>query len=326
MKAWLGKNWFIIGLLGVVGLAFVYPDPGAKGGWLQAEVTTKVAVALIFFLQGLILALDALREGMLRWRLHVLVQTFTYIVFPLFVIGLDAVFGRMVPENLRIGFLFLAALPTTVSTAMVFTTLAGGNSAGALVNVTLSNVMGVVVTPLWVGVLLQVKGQAVPLLPMIQSLAMLILLPLVVGQLVRPFLHHWADANRARVGKINSLLVLFIVYATFCNSVKSGVFVAHGWTPALVSAVGSLVIFVVVTLLVVFVSRIAGLPPADRTAALFCAPQKTLASGIPMGRLIFASNPALGIILLPIMFYHPLQLLIGGVLVNAIKARGSKEV
>jgi sodium/bile acid cotransporter 7 len=302
-------------------LALSLHAPGAPGGVLYAGVTTKAAVALIFFVQGLVLALDQLHEGLWRWRLHVLVQGFTYVVIPLLGLGLDAVFGRWLDDDLRLGFLFLAVLPTTVSSAVVFTSLAGGNTAGALVNATISNLLGVVLTPLWVSVLLQVRGDAPAMWPMVRELVLLVLLPLALGQLVRVALRRWADARRTRLANLNSALVLYIVYAAFCSSVQSGVWTLHGWRPAAIAGAGAVLLFVIVGALTVVALRWADLPPGDRIAALFCAPQKTLAAGAPMAKLIFAAHPGLGLILLPVMFYHPLQLLVSGALVNVLKQK-----
>jgi sodium/bile acid cotransporter 7 len=319
--AWLRKNWFVLGLLGAVVLAFVFPEPGSHGGWLHPRVTSRGAVVIIFVLQGLVLALGALREGLLRWRLHVLVQLFTYVVFPLLGIAGDLIFGRFLAEELRLGFLFLAVLPTTVSTAIVFTALAGGNTAGALVNATVSNLLGVVVTPLWVGLLLEVRGEPVSVLPLVRELVLLIVLPLALGQCLRPALRAWVDPRRAAVNRVNSALVLFIVYVAFCGTVQSGVFATHGWGPAGVAALGAALLFSVVMLLALLAARTMRLSPSDRIAALFCAPQKTLASGVPMANLIFSANPALGLILLPVMFYHPIQLMVGALLIDVLKAQ-----
>jgi solute carrier family 10 (sodium/bile acid cotransporter), member 7 len=317
----LGRNFFLVGLFVVVALAFVLPGPGAKGGLLHSEVTTRAAVVAIFLVQGLVLALEALRDGLLRWRLHLLVQAFTYLIFPLLGLGFDALVGRWLAPELRLGFLFLAVLPTTISTAIVFTSLAGGNAAAALVNATISNVLGVVVTPLWVGLLLQVRGEPVPVWPLVRELALLVLLPLAIGQALRPLLRRWIDAHKARAGQFNSVLVLFIVYAAFSDSVAKGVWVEHGWVPALQTLAGAVALFVVVMVLTVAAERAMRLEPADRIAALFCAPQKTLAAGVPMANLIFSAHPALGLILLPVMIYHPVQLLVGGLLVNWLRAR-----
>jgi solute carrier family 10 (sodium/bile acid cotransporter), member 7 len=325
MPRWLAQNWFLLGLLAAVGLAFAAPAPGAPGGWLWPAVSTKAAVALIFFVQGMVLALASLHAGLWRWRLHVLVQGFSFLVIPLLGLALDAMIGRWLPDDLRLGVLFLAVLPTTVSSAVVFTSLAGGNTAGALVNATLSNLLGVVLTPLWVSVLLQARGEGSALWPMVRELVGLVLLPLLLGQLARLVVGGWADAARLRLNQLNSVLVLFIVYAAFCGSVQSGVWTRHGWRPAVLAFAISVVLFGAVCTLTVIAARLAGLSAADRIAALFCAPQKTLAAGAPMAKLIFATHPGLGLILLPVMFYHPLQLLVSGALVNVLKRKTNAE-
>lgn len=325
MIRWFGHNRFLVGLVLVVIAAFVLPGPGAPGGILHPEITSRVAVVVIFFVQGLVLALDALRAGLMRWRLHVLVQSFTYLVIPALGIALDAVFGRWLPAELRLGFLYLSMLPTTVSSAVMFTALAKGNTAGAIVNTTMSNVFGVVVTPLWVSVMLHVRGGAITPWSLMGEISLLVLAPLVAGQIVRPFARHWIAAHHHRTGSISGGLVLFIVYTAFAGSVASGMWVRYGWAPAALAAIGAALFFALVLALTIVAVRVMRLSPADRTAALFCAPQKTLAAGVPMAKLIFASNPALGLILLPVMFYHPLQLLVSGVLVNWIRREGQER-
>jgi sodium/bile acid cotransporter 7 len=88
-----------------------------------------------------------------------------------------------------------------------------------------------------------------------------------------------------------------------------------------VAALGAALLFSVVMLLALLAARMMRLSPSDRIAALFCAPQKTLASGVPMANLIFSANPALGLILLPVMFYHPIQLMVGALLIDVLKAQ-----
>ena len=319
--SWLRKNWFLLGLLGAVGLAFAAPGPGSEDGLLHTRVTTRLAVVVIFLVQGMTLASEAIREGLARIRLHVVVQAFTYLVIPLVALALDRLLGHLLAPELRLGFLFLAVLPTTISTAIVFTSLAGGNAAAALVNATISNVLGVFVTPLWVGFLLEARGEAIPVWPMIRELVLLILVPLAVGQVLRPLLRAHIDARKPAAGVLNSALVLFIVYAAFCKSVDSGVWTRHGPAPLVGALAGSILLFAIVMALTVLAARVFRLTEADRIAALFCAPQKTLAAGAPMAQLIFGAHPGLGLIMLPVMIYHPVQLLVGGFLVNRLKGR-----
>ncbi len=314
MKAFVEKNWFIVALPLSVGLAWLIPQAGASGGWLKSEVTTKLAVAAIFFSQGLTLPAAALRQGALQWRLHVLVQGFTFGLFPAIGLALDAWLGAQLAPDLRLGFLYLCVLPSTISTSVVLTSIAGGNTAGAIFNAVLSNVVGVFITPLWVTWLMQAAGQAQPLGPVVREIVILLLVPLAIGQGFRVVLRTWADANKKRLGNLNSALILFIVFAAFCNSVVSRVWSQYGPDVMLMTLAGVVVIFVLATGLVEVLSRVFRLNRADRIAASFCAPQKTLASGVPLAKVIFGAHPGLGLILLPIMVYHLLQLLVCGYL------------
>jgi sodium/bile acid cotransporter 7 len=213
-----------------------------------------------------------------------------------------------------VGFLFLCVLPTTLSTAIVFTTVAGGNVAGAIFNATLSNLLGIVLTPLWTGWLLHAGGRALPLGPVILEIVLLLLVPLAAGQALRPWLRRWADPRRTRLAGVNSGIVLFIVYAAFANSVQARVWERYGLPSALLAATGVVLLFAVVMVAVRLTIRAARLGDADASAALFCASQKTLAAGVPMAQLIFGAHPGLGLILLPVMLYHPLQLMVHGMI------------
>ena len=61
------------------------------------------------------------------------------------------------------------------------------------------------------------------------------------------------------------------------------------------------------------------------SAAVFCASKKSLAAGAPMAALIFGANPGLGLILLPIMIYHPLQLIVCSVMAESYATRSPQE-
>lgn len=325
MKGFLQKHWFVLALPATVGLAWLLPGAGASGGWLRTEVTTKLAVAVIFFSQGLTLPAAALKQGAMQWKLHVLVQSFTFLIFPLIGLALDALFGSRLAPDLRLGFLYLCVLPSTISTSVVLTTVAGGNTAGAIFNAVLSNVIGVFITPLWVTWLMQAGGQPQPLGPVVREIIVLLLVPLVIGQAFRQFLRTWADLRKKRLGDLNSGLILFIVFAAFCNSVEARVWSQYGIDVTLIAFAGVVLIFAFATGLVEVLARLLRLDRADRIAASFCAPQKTLASGVPLAKVIFGAHPGLGLILLPVMVYHPLQLLVCGVLAGRwAKERGLK--
>lgn len=305
---------FLCGLAVAAGLAFMFPGPGAKGGWMQPDLLTKAGVALIFFLNGAGLSFAAMRAGALRWRLHGVVQACTFLVFP--VIGFAAFFllNRLAPGDLGLGFFYLCALPSTVSSSVALTAAAKGNVPAAVFNATLSSLIGVVLTPLWVGVVLKTSGDALPLGEVLLDLLVWLVLPLVAGQLSRPLTGAWIAAHKALVARIDRGTILILVYTSFCDSVAGGVWSGQGWQALLWTLVGTTVIFFAVMRISDAVSRRLGFSEEDRIAAVFCGSKKTLASGVPMAQLIFGAHPSMGLILLPLMIYHPLQLIICSVL------------
>lgn len=322
MRAFLGRNWFVLSLPAALALAWAWPEAGATGGWLRSEITTRVGVALIFLLQGLTLPAAAMRAGLGQWRLHAVIQGVTFLLFPLLGLAFDAAVGRHLAPDLRTGFLYLCVLPSTVSTSVVLTTVAGGNAVGAVFNAVLSSLLGLVVTPLWVAWLMKSSGRSQPLGPVVAEICLLVLAPLVVGQLARLRLRAWADARKKWLGHVSSGVIVFIVFAAFCNSVKARTWSEQGVGVLLATLLGTVVLFLVAWGLTEALAAWAGLRWPDRVAAAFCGPQKTLASGVPLAKILFGAHPGLGLVLLPLMFYHPLQLVICGVLADRWKRLG----
>ena len=306
-------DWFLIGMIAAVALAWAFPRAGAPGGWLHPELLNKIGVALIFFLNGVALSFAAMKAGALRWPVHVTVQATTFVVFPLVGIMLTAVAGGWIAPELAIGFFYLCAVPSTVSSSVAMTAAARGNVPVAVFNATLSSVIGIVVTPLLIGWRLHTTGASLPLGSVILDLIVWLLLPLVLGQLSRPLLAGWALRNKKLIHRVDRGTILFIIYTSFCDSIVRGIWSGR-YDTILAAVIGSLGLFYVVFCIVGAIARAAGFDAGDRIAAIFCGSKKSIASGIPMAQLIFAGDPRLGLILLPLMVYHPLQLVICGVL------------
>lgn len=307
-------DWFMIGMVLVTGLAWLFPGPGASGGWMQPALLTKGGVALIFFLHGAALSFAALKAGALNWRLHILVQLSTFLFFPL--VGFAAVYflADHVPAGLSLGVFYLCALPSTVSSSVAFTAAARGNIGGAVFNATLSSLLGVVLTPLWIGVVLKTTGQALALGSVMWDLVRWLVLPLALGQLARPLIGAWLKKYKPYIGSVDRVTILLLVYTSFCESFQRGLWSSNGtgnllWVMAL-----SVVILALALAATTWGARTLGFNREDRIAAIFCGSKKTLASGVPMAKLIFGAHPAIGLILLPIMVYHQLQLLVCAVL------------
>jgi sodium/bile acid cotransporter 7 len=305
-------DWFLVGLAAAVALAWLAPGPGAKGGWLHPELLNKLGVALIFFLHGAGISFAALAAGTLLWPLHVLVQATTFVLFPLIGLGAMHLLGGAVPSDLGLGLFFLCALPSTVSSSVALTAVARGNVPAAVFNATLSNLLGVFATPLWLGLVLNRGGHPLPLGRVMGDLVLWLVLPLVVGQLCRPVIGAVLKRHKARVQLVDRLTILLLVYTSFCDSVKNGVWSGHGLGPVLATFAGCVAILALVMAAVWGASAALGFPFADRITATFCGSKKTLASGVPMAQLMFRGYPGLSLVLLPLMIYHPLQLVVCG--------------
>ncbi len=318
--------------------AWAAPSWGAKGGILHAELISTVGIMVIFVLQGVQLPGEQLARSVLAWRFHLFVQVSTFILFPLLTWGLLVLMSGFIPPSLRLGFLYLAILPTTISSSVVFTTVAGGDAPAAIFSTAISNVLGVFIVPaasLW---LLSSQGTGdVPAGLLLWKIVQLLLLPLAVGQILRPWLKGLAATYKKPLVRLSNFIILFLVYAAFCDSIVGGTWSRHGWLVALCAGGGALVLLVVSTALVWLGAGAAGFDHARRVTALFCASQKTLAAGVPLAGAIFgtvdanltggagASAVDMGLVLLPLMFYHPLQLTLGGFLLPWVQRQGERE-
>ncbi|MEY2880328.1 MAG: hypothetical protein RLZZ15_2708 [Verrucomicrobiota bacterium] len=310
----LKPDWFLISMAGATLLAWLAPGPGAAGGWLHPELLTKAGVALIFFLHGVALSFGAMRAGVLNWRLHVVVQACTFLVFPLLALAINALLGDAVAPELRLGLFFLCALPSTVSSSVAMTATARGNVAGAVFNATLSSLLGIFLTPLWVAWVARTSGAPVPIGPVIVDLFRWLVLPLAVGQALHPWLGAWVARHKPRLSLVDRGTILLLVYTSFCDSFKQGVWSGHGVGQLLLIGVACAGLLAVALAATTAVARAWRFERADEIAAILCGSKKTLASGVPMAKLIFGTHPALGLILLPIMIYHPIQLIVCGLL------------
>src|ERR1700722_16734477 len=114
---WIKTNGFILGLFAVVLLAFIFPDPAARNGWLHPDLLQNLGIALILFLQGISMPLEKVKRGAGNWKLHVIIQSFTFMIFPLVGLGFGFVLQTLWPTEppaVREGFLYLCVLPSTV--------------------------------------------------------------------------------------------------------------------------------------------------------------------------------------------------------------------
>ncbi|GAA0831338.1 bile acid:sodium symporter [Marinomonas arenicola] len=323
MFSLLKKEWFLVGMLAAIGLSVIWPNAGASHGLLRLDQVTQWGIALVFFLHGVNLSPREVRKGLGSWRLHVFIQLATFAVYPLIWILLGQWFEQFLPQALAFGFCFLLILPSTISSSVAMTAIAGGNVPGAIFNASLSSVLGIFLTPLFVQLFMGMSGGHVDLGDTVGHIAALLLLPMVIGQVIRPFIGEWLRQYKSVTSKLDKLVILLIVYNAFCDSVVRGVWHDFDVMTLFTVIVLCTVILLLMIVLLMSLSKGLGFSPEDQAAALFCGTKKTLAAGVPMAKVIFGASPMLGMLLLPIMIYHPLQIFICAVLANKLAAKNN---
>jgi sodium/bile acid cotransporter 7 len=220
-----------------------------------------------------------------------------------------------------LGFLYLCALPSTISSSVALTGSAGGNVPAAILNASLSSVLGIFLTPLLVSFVVGNGAGGIDLGSTLLDLCAMLLLPLVLGQLLRPLLGKFFARHKRYTNIADKLVILLLVYSAFCNSMVSGMWQQQGNSVILTALLGSAILLAIILWMTTRTARALKFSPADEIAAVFCASKKSLAAGAPMAALIFSANPGLGLILLPIMIYHPLQLIVCSVMAEGYANR-----
>lgn len=309
-REWASQNLFVLFMVISVLLGFFVPGPGAFEGAVSLTNVARIGVAVIFFLHGANLAPSVFVSGVRQWRVHLLVQGTTYLAFPIVVAILALTLGQVISPDLLLGFFFLAALPSTISSAVALTAVAGGNVPIAVLNASLSALIGLVLTPALVAFVSAKGSGSFDLWTAMVDIAFTVLLPFVVGQAARPIIGAFVKRHKSLLGRVDRSVILLIIYTSFAASTEAEV-----W--ANFSAQEVISTFAVVAILLAgalaFVSGAASLlrlSPKDKAAGIFCGATKSLATGAPMAQILFADHPAVGIIMLPLLIYHPLQLMV----------------
>ncbi|ELI5718137.1 bile acid:sodium symporter [Vibrio fluvialis] len=312
----LKKEWFLVGMVVAIALATATSEFGRSGGVIHLDQLTGIGIAIVFFLHGLGLSPQAIKAGLTNWRLHVYIQMATFVVYPILWVIFGEAFLAYMPSALAFGFCYLLVLPSTISSSVAMTSVGKGNVPGAIFNASLSSILGVFITPLLIQLFMGFEGVQLDLLDSVISISKLLLLPMIAGQIMRPYLVAWVDRHKAVVNKVDKYVILLIVYNAFCDSVVNGIWSEFSVGLLATSIIICTVILLVMVHLIQWGARRTKFTLPDEVAAVFCGTKKTLAAGIPMAKVIFGADPSLGMILLPIMLYHPIQIFYCAVLAN----------
>ena len=295
---------YLLALVATVALAAVLPARGPAEPVAKWAVT--VAVFLLFFLYGARLSTKAVVEGISHWRLQSLVLLSTFALFPLVGLALTAALSRWLPGELGAGLMFVCVLPSTVQSSIAFTSIARGNVPAALCSASVSNLLGMVLTPLLVGLLLTTHGSGFSL-KALGDIALELLLPFGLGQVLRPWVGPWITRRKHVLSYVDRGSILLVVYAAFSESVVAGVWSHMDPRSLVLVLVLDAVLLAIVLLATTLLSRALGFSKVDEITIVFCGSKKSLASGIPMANILFP-GAAVGAIVLPLMIFHQIQL------------------
>lgn len=306
---------FILMLLGTVALASFLP---AQGPWKEVfSVTANAAIVLLFFLHGAKLSRQAIIDGARHWRLHLVTLSITYILFPL--LGLAVTYLRVLSGPLATGILFLSLLPSTVQSSIAFTAMARGNVAAAVCSASFSNLLGILLTPLLVTLTIQTKGSAGVSLSAAQTILLQLLLPFVIGHLMRPLIGGFVTRHKAMVTAVDRGSILLVVYTAFGAAVLDGLWHLVSGRDLVIIALVCFVQLAIVLSATWMIGRAIGFEREDRIVLMFCGSKKSLASGVPMAGVLFPPA-SVGLIILPLMLFHQIQLIACAVIARRLAA------
>ncbi|MFB8227872.1 bile acid:sodium symporter family protein [Cellulosimicrobium sp. NPDC055967] len=316
---------FVVTLLVVLVLGLVVPvGPGAQR---VVDAVADVAVTVLFLVYGMRLSTREVWAGLRNWRLQGGILAATYVVFPVLGLVTAWVVEPLVGAPLAAGVLYLSLLPSTVQSSVAFTSVARGNVAGAICGATVSNVAGMIVTPLLVLWLMSGPGGAAggadgPTggLGGLRTVLLQLLLPFVVGQLLQPWVGDWVRARRWLTLGVDRGTILVVVFGAVAAASSAGVWSSvSGWSIVALLVVSALVLAAMLAL-TWWGGAALRLSTEDRIALLMCGSKKSLATGLPMASVLFPVAVA-GVVAVPVIVFHQLQLVVCAVLARRLALR-----
>jgi sodium/bile acid cotransporter 7 len=308
------KYWFLVSLVAVEVFAFLFPQAASLNA---GNRITAAMVMLIFLGIGLTLPSECFVTGLKKWKIHLFIQLYIFVFNPVFFFFTAALLKGHVFTELYVGLLALAVLPTTISSCTVFTQINNGDVATTLINASLSNILGVFVSPMLLSLLLQGTGKAMPisvLVGIVAGLGLKMVLPLFAGQVFRFIFFRSNDKLNVVFGILNNIMVLVIVFFSLAKS-ASAQHLTENVKMLLLPVVYLVVVHFLLTAISVGFAKLFKYEGPEIISVMYTAPQKTLAMGVPLLSMYFADDAVLmGIAILPLLFYHPWELFVSGVL------------
>ena len=314
-----GFDWFVFTLLAMIGLAYIFPRPGITEGHFSLSSIAEFGVILIFFFYGLKQDTQKVLSGLSNWKLHLVIQISTFLLFPVIVFILlnfqQDIKGEF--EYLWIGIFFLAALPSTVSSSVVMVSMANGNIPAAIFNASISGIIGIFLTPLWMGIVIDSSNIDLDLQSVLGKLILKTFLPVVAGIILNVKFKITLTKYKSSLKYFDQLIILMIVYTSFCKSFSQNMFSGYHISDLILLGIALFGLFCLMIFIMKQSGKVLKFNREDKITMLFCGSKKSLVHGSVMAKVMFASNIA-GVVLLPVMIYHAIQLIMASVLAQSL--------
>ena len=314
---------FVYAIISAVFLAYLIPFFGDRA--LVKPILlgiSSVGISLIFFFYGLKLNYTIIKEVIKNWKVHVIVQSATFILFPLIVLLFYPFVRTDIAHTLWLAVFFLAVLPSSVSASVVMVAVAKGNVPAAIFNASLSGIIGILITPIWMSYFIEVQTMEFDFSEIYFNLVTEIIVPLILGILLQRFFGVWAIRNAAKISMFDKSIILLIVFKSFSESFLEGIFNSIGIFDMTILIFAVIFLFWLVYYIIRFVCFRLNINREDSIAIQFCGSKKSLIHGSVMSKIMFANLPFVGIMLLPLMLFHGFQI----VFVSFIAAKKAKEI
>ena len=310
MKVNFKIDSFIFAIIAIIIVAYFFPKFGQSDSRFPLNTISSVGVSLIFFFYGLKLSPEKLKSGLSNWKLHLLVQLSTFLLFPLIILVFYPLARTENGQILWLAFFFLAALPSTVSSSVVMVSIAKGNIPAAIFNAGISGLIGIMITPLWIGLFLTHTTDNFDLGSIYLKLISEIFVPIIIGISLQKYFGKFAVRNIRYLTLFDKSVILLIIYKSFAESFEGEVFKSLGINDMIFVFAATVALFFFVYTLTGYFSSLLKFNSEDRITAQFCGTKKSLVHGTVFSKILMPESVSLGIILLPLMLFHAIQILI----------------
>lgn len=298
-------NKFIPAIFLTIGIAYFLP----QGDELPLNNIIDIGIGFIFFFYGLKLSPNEFKIGIKNYWIHIIIHVTTFIIFPLLCLATIPIFKDGMQSHIWIALFFFGTLPSSISSSVVMVSIARGNVPAAIFNASLSGLIGIFVTPIWLEIVLG-KTADFDFATVLWKLFLQIILPLTIGLLMQPLFGKWVRKHADKLSRFDKSVILLIIYSSFSKS-----FTSHLFDQIKIIELVKMIIILIVLFFLIFFGLLLlcnqiGLKRDARITAQFCGTKKSLIHGTVMVKVIFGHAANSGILLLPIMLYHSTQLVI----------------